>query len=214
MPKTLPEKPDQSIVMLLFPILAALVLTIVIRGMMGNGGYFIIYFVAMMCVSGIMSIWNYIHGKNKYKNKIVQREVKYQEYIAAKEEEIRKYRDKEVLIANKMNASLEECIHFVEDFDSRLFEKKTDHEDFLDISIGRGTKESVCQVEYKEQEYVETEDELMGYPAMLHDQYKYLQNMPVNLPIHQVNAIGFVGSRTKLYQMAKNIILSVSIQHF
>ena len=62
-----------------------------------------------------------------------------------------------------MNTSVLDTLVEVENFDSRLFEREPVHEDFLDVWIGTGKVESVCQVDYKEQEFIDTEDEMMDF---------------------------------------------------
>lgn len=213
-PKTIPEKPKRNLIMILLPILLMLFLMVFVRGkLMGGSASYIIYFAASMVISGFMAVLNYLDNGKTYKEKMRVRIKKYNEYLDKKEEEIFDLRVKERTVFNKRNSTVEETIDFIEHFDKRLFEKSIEQEDYLDIRIGTGTVESVCQIDYKKQEYVETEDPMMDYPEQMHDKYQYLDNMPVILSLAETNAVGFMGNRSKLYQMMKNMILIIAGQY-
>lgn len=213
-PKQLPEEPQGSLAMTIVPILSSLILTVVMRGLMGRSGVFMIYCVGTMVLSAAMSLWNYKNQGKQYKERCKKREEDYLNYVAAQEVKIQELRQKEQMIARQQNTVLEEQLDFVADFDSRLFEKQKEDEDFLDCFLGRGTLEAACQVDYKKQEYVDTEDPLMDYPQMLHEKYRYIDDMPITMKLKEMNAVGFVGDRGKLYQIAKNMLLSLSATHY
>lgn len=48
----------------------------------------------------------------------------------------------------------------------------------------------------------------------MHDKYEFIDAMPVCLDLKTANAVGFIGSRTKLYQMEKNLIIGFAASHF
>lgn len=196
------------------PMCVTMIAMIAVRSMIGSNIMFMLYFGLSMGMSVVMTIVNYFRNKKKRKKDEEKRIVTYNAYIERKEEEIEKLRLEERQVAEKMNTSAVETLIEVENFDSRLFEREPVHEDFLDVWIGTGTVESVCQVEYREQDFIDTEDEMMDYPRQMNEKYKRLENMPITLHLAQVSAIGFVGNRTKLYQIAKNLIITIAGQHF
>lgn len=213
-PKSKDESEEQNFLLTFMPVVVNMLLMIVMRGLMGGGGIYILYFAGTMAVSSIVSLITFINGKKKRKEKEIKREEVYMKYISVQEESLAKLREKEKIIANQMHPKLEEYMTFIQDFDSRLFEKEKHHVDYLSVRLGDGIVESACQVDYKQEEYVETEDELMEYPKLLHDKYQYLNEMPVLLNLKNTNAVGFIGARTKLYQMEKNLIMEFAASHF
>ena len=213
-PKTKEEKEEQSFMLTLLPMLVNMLLMVGLRGIMGGGGMFVIYFAATMTVTTTITIITHFADKKKQKEKEEQREKKYMDYLSKREDEIIKSREKERVIANQMSPTLDEYVKFVEDFDNRLFEKEKEHDDFLAVRMGDGVVESTCPVTYKKEDYVETEDTLKEYPQALHDKYQYLSDMPVLLNLNDTNAVGFIGNRTKLYQMAKNLIVEFAASHY
>ncbi len=213
-PKAKEEKEEQSFMMTLMPMLVNMLLMVGLRGIMGGGGMFVIYFAATMSMTTIMTIVSHFADKKKQREKEEKREEKYLEYLSKREDEIIKSREKERVIANQMSPTLDEYVKFVSDFDNRLFEKEKEHDDYLAVRMGDGIVESTCPVTYKQEDYVETEDTLKEYPKALHDKYQYISDMPIMLDLNSTNAVGFIGSRTKLYQMAKNLIVEFAASHY
>ena len=214
-PKNAPSEPKKNLLMILLPVILMLALMVFIRGRMMSGNkLFIVYFAASMVISGSMSVWNYINSGKDYKKKMINREKVYNEYLDVKEKELEDLRKDERILLLERNRSLQDTVRNIMDFSSKLFEKETEHEDFLDVRIGNGKVESACQVQFKKQEYVETEDFLLDYPEKIHDKYQFIEDMPVVLQLAKCNAVGVIGVRNKLYQMMKNLIVTVSGQHY
>ena len=206
-PKNKDESEEQNFLMTVMPMLVNMLV-------MGGGGMFVIYFAATMTVSTTITIINFVKDKKKRQEKEEKRTRVYMEYLTKCEDDIIKLRQREEVVANFMNPTLDNYMKYIEDFDNRLFEKRRDHEDYLKIRIGSGVVKSNCQIGYKQEDYVDTDDELKDFPKTMHDKYEYLKDMPVCMDIKDVNAVGFVGSRTKLYQMEKNIIMEFAASHF
>lgn len=213
-PKNKDESEEQNFLMTVMPMLVNMLLMVGLRGIMGGGGMFVIYFAATMTVSTTITIINFVKDKKKRQEKEEKRTRVYMEYLTKCEDDIIKLRQREEVVANFMNPTLDNYMKYIEDFDNRLFEKRRNHEDYLKIRIGSGVVKSNCQIGYKQEDYVDTDDELKDFPKTMHDKYEYLKDMPVCMDIKDVNAVGFVGSRTKLYQMEKNIIMEFAASHF
>ena len=189
-------------------------LMVMMRMSMGGNIMFVLMCIGMGAVSIVMGVINYRNEGTQYKKNIVKRENDYNRYIAGQEEKIQELREKERIISRQKYPSLEEELSYVEDFDARLFEKQKTHEDYLYVRLGEGIVPSQCTISFKEQEYREVDDPLMDYPAKLHEKYAYIEDMPVMLNLTETNAVGFLGDRTHLYQMTKNLILQFCIEHY
>ena len=213
-PKEKEEPEEQSFLLTLLPMIINMLLMVGLRGIMGGGGMFVIYFAATMTVTTTITIITHFSDKKKRKEKEKKREKVYMEYLSKREDEIIQTREREHVIANQMHPRLEESLSFIEDFDNRLFEKEKTHDDYLSVRMGDGVVASKCQVSFKKEDYVETEDTLKEYPKVIHDKYEYLSDMPVLLELNDTNAVGFIGNRTKLYQMAKNLIIQYAASHY
>lgn len=218
-PKTLTAPPEKNIIQSMIPALFSIVLIILFRGVMSNrgggmGGSFMYYSVGMMFVGIIGSIIAYSHESKKYVKEKAEREKVYRQYLDEQEEKIIELRNKEHAIACLQSATVAEDVERVAAFDARLFEKKKEHDDYLLVNLGKGVVPTECPVQFKEQDFMSTDDYLMEFPKSIHDKYKYIEDMPVKLDLKEANAVGFVGTRGKLYQMAKNLIINIATEHF
>jgi len=214
-PKQLPTKPKQNLVLTLLPMILMLAVMIFIRSKMSSGSImYVLYFAASMCISGFVSVAAYINSNKDYKKEVKERRENYNKYLDKKEEEIVASRNKEALIERENNPSMKKIIEYTDEFNYRLFERKKEHDDFVSIRVGKGIVKSENQIEFKEQEYIETSDKMMDYPKQIHDKYEYITDMPVTIGLKDINAVGFVGSRNVLSAMLKNIIIELASQQF
>ena len=213
-PKPLNEPEKQNIVVSLLPTLMSTGVMMLMRTMIGSGKRMIIMGAGMMIAGVATSVVSIVSSAKKNKKDGIKREKDYFDYIKEREEYIIGMREKEYAISCQKNPSLEEEIQLVADFDSRLFSRKKEHDDFLMVRIGTGIVKTNNPVKYNTHDYVDTDDYLMDYPKSIREKYEYIQGMPVLLDLKNANAVGFVGSRTKLYQMVKNIALTLAIEHF
>lgn len=213
-PKAKPEEPKKNLVMTFVPMLVSMGMMMLMRSAMGGNPLFMVMCAAMSIMSIVMGVINYKNDGAQYQKNLVKRENDYNRYISEQEQKIQALHTKESIISAQKYPSLEEELDYVETFNARLFEKQKNHEDYLFVRLGEGEVPSQCQVTYKEQEYREIEDPLMDYPEKLHDKYEYISNMPVTLDMTEINAVGFLGDRTHLYQMSKNLILQFCIEHY
>lgn len=209
-----PSKPKKNIVMTLIPSLVMLAMTIVLRGFMGGGGSFVIYSAVSMGLGIIMSIVAFIKESRDYKKEVRERIEKYNKYIEEKKAIIEASRANEWRIRNLIYESLENSIKEVECFGKRLFERVQEDKDFLQIYLGRGRIESVNQIVYNKQEFVDLEDPLATIPEEIAEKYKYIENSPIISDFNASCAVGVVGSKFVLEQILKNMTLDVCIRHF
>lgn len=213
-PKPKDEQEEKNMLLTMMPLLLNMLVMVVLRGVVGGGGMFVFYCGATMLISGTVSVVTTINEAKTRKKRERTRRERYMEYVAQKEDRIIRAREKEKVAACHMHPDVRESMENTMGFANRLFEQDKNEQDYLEVRIGTGIQESVQPVTYKEEEYVETEDELMDYPEVLADKYQYLSGMPVMLSLRDISAAGFIGNRNRLYQMAKNLILQFAATHF
>lgn len=214
LPQPLQDPPKKNLILTLIPTLAMLGLTIILRGVIGGGGMFVIYSAATMTLGMIMTVVGVIDSKREYKKKVKERKKKYEAYIKRKEKTIQKLRQKELDILQKIYKPMENNIEDVWDFNKELFEKDIRDEDFLHVRIGTGVVEAQCKVTYNKQDFIDIEDELIEIPENTEQKYRFIQDAPIVSRLTDSNAIGIVGTDDKLYNLLKNITLDISIRHF
>lgn len=213
-PTQKPSLNKKSILMTLIPALVMLCMTIVLRGILGGGGMFVIYSAVSMTMGVIMSIITYVQDKKNFRLEVETRDKSYRQYVKEKEELILRSRQNELRVLNIIYESLDNSIAEVESFGRRLFEKTSNDKDFLQIYLGTGTVESANQVKFNKQEFIDTEDPISQFPEQISYKYKYIENAPIISDFNASCGIGIVGEARLLEQMLKNISLDIAIRHF
>lgn len=207
-------KPERNILKRILPALGTLALTIVIRGIIGGGGTFVIFSVCTMSMGIGTSIASFVGERKAYKKGTREREEKYYKYLEKKRIEIEKAREKEKEYLEKTYLSSQQEYKLVEDFSSSLFGCKKGDFDYLNIRLGTGKIESGRPIEYKEVEQLEIEDPLTVLPEQMAEEYRYLEEVPIVCNLENVNALGIVGNDFHMQDLVKNITIDLCTRHY
>ena len=213
-PSQCPKKPEKSLAMALIPSVVMLAMTIVLRGIMGGGGMFVIYSAVSMSMGIIMSIVTYFKDNKTYKKDYENRIKEYNEYIDKKKSLISESRKKELSVRKLIYESIDESIKEVDNFGKRIFEKNPGDKDFLHIYLGYGKIESANPVKFNKQEFIDTNDPLAELPEKTSEEYRYIEDAPIISDFRNSNGVGIVGELELLENMLKNITLDICIRHF
>ena len=213
-PSSKPKNQKRSLLLSLTPTIVMFAMTIVLRGIIGGGGTFVIYSAVSMGMGIITSIITYCKDKKDLEKEIEDRETNYKEYIAEKEQKIQKLREDELRIRRNIYESLEENLDEVEHFGKRLFERTKEDKDFLRVYLGTGRVESLNPVKYNKMEFVDLEDPISTWPEEIAEKYKTIENAPIISDFFDSCGVGVVGEHASLVNMLKNITLDLAIRHF
>lgn len=213
-PVAKPQKPRKNIITSLIPTIVMLAMTIILRGIISDGGTFVIYSAVSMGMGAIMTIVSFIQDKKTYKKDTEERESSYRKYIDEKEKTIVEARQEELRIRELINESLNFDVNEVDCFGRRLFEKTYNDEDFLNVYLGTGTVESANPVNFDKQEFVDLKDPISQLPEEISKKYQYIENAPIISDFFNSNGIGISGSKEKLLEVIKNISLDIAIKQF
>lgn len=215
-PPEKPEKPKKNIILTLLPAVGMLAITVLLRSQimssMGNNG-FIIMSACMISVGILTSVLGIIDGKRQYKKDIVSRKETYEAYIEEKKEDVKEKRSEELAVLNRIYPSPEQEYEMVIDFAGNLFERRIEDEDFLDVRLGVGAKESVKQLDYKPREKLEI-DELAEVPMKVYEEFRLIDNAPIALKFAEANAVGVVGPPSKTYATMKNMVIDICTRQY
>lgn len=214
-PSVKPTKPEMNIVTSLMPSIAMFALVVVLRGFMNTtGGTYILFSICSMGLGIITTIAGLVQGQKKYKKDLTNREKVYIEYISKKEEEIKIARNDEINLSREMYYSPSQGIEKVRKFEADIFDRIPQDDDFLDLYLGEGQRISSRQIDYKNQERLESGDELAQIPSKLYEQYRYIDNVPIIMKLKDANAVGIVGDEPTRYTFFKNIVADIVCRQY
>lgn len=213
-PKPKNETNKKSILFTIMPSLAMLALTIVMRGVIGGGGTFVIYSACSMGLGIMTSIATYVSDKKQNKKENTKRTEEYLKYIEEKEGYIVNLRSEELKTREYSNISIQNDIELVNDFSKRIFEKNVKDDDFLRIYLGKGRIKANNLIEVQESEFIDYSDNISLLPKKIQEEYEYLEEAPITLDLIKVNGIGVIGDKDEQYVISKNIILDIAVRHY
>ena len=213
-PSPRPSLTKKSLLMSLIPALVMLAMTIVLRGIIGGGGTYVIYSAVSMGMGAVLSVITYFQDKKANQKDLQTREEDYRTYIAQKEDLIIRSRSNELRIRRLIQEPLEYSLDEVEHFGKRLFEKAPDDPDFLLLYLGDGTVPSANPVQTSQQEFVDPSDPISMLPEQLAERYRTIENAPVYADLNASGAIGITGGRENLGKMLRVLTLDLAIRHF
>lgn len=213
-PPSKPKDKKRSLLLSLIPTIVMLAMTIVLRGIMGGGGTFVIYSAVSMGMGMITSVITYRRDKIDIKKEKEERQSSYSKYIDEKEETIKQLRDDELRLRRNIYQSLEKDLEEAEHFGKRLFERSREDKDFLQVYLGIGEVESANPVKYSKPEFVDMDDPISQWPEEIAEKYKILENAPIISDFFNSCGVGVVGDHGQLSNMLKNFTLDIAVRHF
>lgn len=214
-PPEMPQKPNENLLATLFPAIAMLVVTVLLRSIISSsGGAYVLLSACTMGIGIFTSLASYFSNKKKYKQQIQERQQKYDSYIAQKRKKIETARDEEKKTLDAMYFSSQENIKNVLEFSGELFDRACEDEDYEEVRVGTGERCSLRPIKYKEQERIETQDELTLVPEQLSKEYRSIDQAPVTLPLGLYDAVGVIGSRETCIDMLKVFTLDLAARHY
>ena len=153
------------------------------------------------------------YTKIKKKEKERKRRRKYKKYIDKKREEIfaEINYQKQVLIED--NLPIEKVRDVVLSRSRNLWERKLEHEDFLDLRLGIGNKKPDIEIKYPEEHFTLEEDNLKDIITELVNESKDLIDVPITLNIREHNKVGIIGDKNIVNKFLDNLMLQIMAYH-
>jgi len=149
----------------------------------------------------------YIKIKKKQREK--KRVKKYKEYIKQKRDEIFEeinYQKKTLLEEYMSNIELCKMINTE---NRNLWERKIEHDDFLSLRLGIGTKKPMIEIKYPQEHFTLEEDDLKQTINDLVNESKDINDVPITLNFKTHNKVGIICNNKKMNQYISNLMLQI-----
>lgn len=198
------ELPEQSLLLRVGPSLtmamvSALSAFVTVQNMRNSSDVSSLIVPIGMAVSMLFAalLWPVLNAKNQ--KKIAEkyektRQEKYRKYIEAKIIEINSIvaKQKSILIDN--NVSISECENIINKKNRNLWERKIEHEDFLNVRIGNGNIAPQLLIDFPEEKFELFDDELLKYARDSITKYQLLEDVPINVSLAKKYVLAMIGS--------------------
>ena len=206
-PPDKPEKPRGSIVIRLIPIVGMLIVILIASAVMSMGSYILIS-ACCMSIGILATVLTFVYDRRTYQDDLKQRDTMYRSYIDEKRAAVESAREEERQTLLALYPSVEQQLECVKGFKGELFDRRTDDDDFLQVRVGLGSRESLRQLDYKVRERFDG-DELMALPGQLQSEYREVHNAPIVLDLDEDSAVGIVGPFGRTMMVMKRMAVDV-----
>lgn len=156
------------------------------------------------------------YQKNKEKASESLRVNAYNEYIGDLRKKLQDDNEKNKKLLNEVFLPAPVTIDKIvkdEKLSRRIFEKTSNDVDFLSVRLGSGKVLSSIPVITQKTGFSIDKDLLAKLPKELEDEFKYIDNLPLQLSLLENKTIGIIGSQQKIDILIKTIFMSLTFGH-
>lgn len=139
-----------------------------------------------------------------------RRKTKYREYLALKEQEIRKECAQEQDVLNQNYPPLDTILSYTTRRD-RLWERRSTDDDFLSLRVGYGTTPMLAPLDYPAKGFSLDEDELETEMYNVAENEYNLERVPIMASITEEFVCGVLGPRNLTFSFIRRLIYRISI---
>lgn len=208
------QKPKNNIFLQLLPVVGSIILVVLLRGVMGGGGSFVVFSACSMGLGAVTTVITFISGNKDYKRGLAEREQEYNNYIDRKRKEIEQARVQERQQLQRIFCGPKVELQRVRDFSGDLFDRQAGDEDYLRVLIGLGKRESIRPIKISKKEEITVSDDLAKIPRQIAEEYKFIPDAPIYLDCMSDNAVGVVGDEEQLREIMKCMTLDMVSRHY
>lgn len=192
-PPSPPQKNTMGLIVTIAPTLAMVLMTVLMGVLLGRG-ILIFATAGISFVTMCVSVYRFLKDRRKRKDEEAERVQFYGDLLDRKRKKIRELMQQQRLALNYTYPTIEECIRVGCSFDSRLWERAVDQEEFLNVRVGTGSQNLSFSIDYKPPETKDAEkDSLMKDAAELAEKYTKIHNIPLVISLKDYY-LGVVGS--------------------
>lgn len=168
--------------------------------------------ICMSVVTIIFSIQRFFSERKELKQKNEKREKVYSDYLVRIRKYIRQRRQEERAALNWQVPEIHELQRMATEYDSRLYERSLEDEDFLQVSLGFQSGESKVKVEYNKDELRTEEDELSEEALQVSHDFETIHHIPVTVNLRKEH-LGIVGETEYLHNQLKYLLAQICFFH-
>ncbi|GBG94792.1 Ftsk domain-containing protein [Ligilactobacillus salitolerans] len=156
------------------------------------------------------SVSSYFADKKEIKAKNKHRQESYRKYLVKEKAKLAKLQEQQRRVLEYMAPSAKALTKLVAGYDSRIYERMMQNEDFLQIRLGRGDIDTSFEVQYRP---TDEEDELSRQAKeTLVRPYRKLKDAPIVVSLTG-QTLGLAGSYDVLRQAVQSLLWQIAVLH-
>ena len=169
----------------------------------------LITLIASFVVPLISRIWQ----KKSNKKKEALRQQKYTNYVEERKKEIDDKMEEQKFILVENNLSNKQCFDIIMNRENNLWERKIEHDDFLNLRIGVGNIKASVEIDYEKERFTLVDDNLKKLLQDVAGSDKKLDDVPVSISLTEKNIVAITAELKLGYQFLETLILQMMAFH-
>lgn len=176
-------------------------------------GTMLVFTGPMALAQIFLAVRNNKRQKKKAKEKEELRLKKYGAYLDEAEEKIQSLKRKQIVAMQGAHPSLEECLTIVKTRDMRLWNRRSQDADFMQLRLGTGDGPASFAVKGQKNGFTIEEDSLLKRAEKMVEEGKMVQNIPVTCNFPSDGLLGIVGDRKSAVCLINNLAAQAAVHH-
>lgn len=165
--------------------------------------------LSMMFWPMVSKTWQ--NRQKKKKEKL--RQEKYKKYINNKKEYVTNAIAKQRQILLDNNLPIDRCLEIIKKRDRNLWERKIEHDDFLQVRLGLGKMEPEIELSYPEEHFTLEEDNLKDMLQDVGESLKTMYDVPISVNLTKKNISAIVGKKELTKKFIDGLLLKIMTFH-
>lgn len=172
--------------------------------------------LALLTSTILIPILNMRYEKKKKKKYENERQQKYKAYIGSKKKYIKNIMEKQRKILFDNYVSAEECNNIILTRNSRLWERKIEDDDFMNIRLGIGDLPLQIDVQYPGEQFTMEDDNLIDLVKTIGEESKILKDAPITISLCKKNVSALVATDERIVEkfMQNAIMQLITFQSY
>ena len=169
--------------------------------------------VVTLIASFIVPIISRVWQKNSNKKKEALRQEKYTNYVSERKKEIDDKMEEQKFILVENNLTNKQCFDIIMNRENNLWERKIEHDDFLNLRIGTGNIKAPVEIDYEKERFTLVDDNLKKLLQDVAGSEKELDNVPVSISLTEKYIVSITSELKLGYQFLETLILQMMTFH-
>ena len=169
----------------------------------------LITLIASFVVPIISRVWQ----KRTNKKKEALRQEKYTNYVYERKKEIDDKMEEQKYILVENNLTNKQCFDIIMNRENNLWERKIEHDDFLNLRIGIGNIKASIEVDYEKERFTLVDDNLKHLLQDVAGSEKKLDDVPVSIALTDKNIVAITAELKLGYQFLETLVLQMMTFH-
>ena len=166
--------------------------------------------VIMLASSVCLPILNFKYENKRKAEYEERRQKRYKDYIESKIEKIDEIMNKQRQLLFENNLPIETCQNIILKKLPRLWERKIENFDFLQVKLGIGDIPLKIDIQYPEEQFMMEDDNLVEILHTITNKSKILEMAPISISFAEKNILAIIyNNKEKVEKYIQNIILQL-----